>query len=156
MYFFQLSWIGLFGANRAYLHLETPKLQENSFKKLTQLSQGSNVLNAPHSNTEGALLRDTCVSSTQVNRCIAVKRPTTTLKYLSCRNIFFLFFCNGNIFNIFFKFFKIYLFLFYSYVHSLFGSFLPHSPHPLSTPPHTLPYPPLPIATRQKLFCPYL
>jgi hypothetical protein len=26
--FFQLGWIGLFGGNRAYLHLEIPKLQE--------------------------------------------------------------------------------------------------------------------------------
>jgi hypothetical protein len=48
-------------------------------------------------------------------------------------------------------------FLFYSYVHTMFGSFLPLFPCPLSYQlPHSLPNPPLPLATRQKLFCPYL
>jgi hypothetical protein len=32
----------------------------------------------------------------------------------------------------------------------------PPSPHPLLYPPNSLPYPPLPLTTRQKLFCPYL
>jgi hypothetical protein len=41
-------------------------------------------------------------------------------------------------------------FLFYSYVHTMFGSFLP------SAPLCSLPYPTLPLATWQKLFCPYL
>jgi hypothetical protein len=51
-------------------------------------------------------------------------------------------------------FFKI---VFYSYVHAMFGSCLPPFPHPLTYPtPRSLPYPPLPLATRQKLFCPYL
>jgi hypothetical protein len=29
--FLQLSWLGLFGAKRAYLHFETPKLKEIFF-----------------------------------------------------------------------------------------------------------------------------
>jgi hypothetical protein len=44
------------------------------------------------------------------------------------------------------------LFLFYSYVHTMFGSFPPPSPRPL---PY-MPLPPFPLATQQKLFCPYL
>jgi hypothetical protein len=35
----------------------------DSFQKLPQFSQGNNVLDAPASNTDGFLLRDTCVSS---------------------------------------------------------------------------------------------
>jgi hypothetical protein len=34
-----------------------------SFPKLTQLLQGQNVIEAPASNTEDFLLRDTCASS---------------------------------------------------------------------------------------------
>jgi hypothetical protein len=34
-----------------------------SFQKLTQLSQGNNVLDAHASNTDGFILRDICVSS---------------------------------------------------------------------------------------------
>jgi hypothetical protein len=37
--FLQLSWVDLFGANRAYLHLETPKLEEVFLSKLALLSQ---------------------------------------------------------------------------------------------------------------------
>jgi hypothetical protein len=37
--FLHLSWICLVGANRAYLHLETPKLQEVFLEKLTQFSR---------------------------------------------------------------------------------------------------------------------
>jgi hypothetical protein len=43
-----------------------------------------------------------------------------------------------------------FFFLLYSYVHIIFGSFLPPSPCP---PP---PLPPQPLATKQKLFCTYL
>jgi hypothetical protein len=38
-----------------------------SFKKLTQSSQGNNVLNAPNFNIDALLSRDTCVSSTQLS-----------------------------------------------------------------------------------------
>jgi hypothetical protein len=44
--FLQLSWIGLFGANRAYLHNENYKLPEVSFQKLTEFSHGNNVRDA--------------------------------------------------------------------------------------------------------------
>jgi hypothetical protein len=42
--FLQLSWIGPFWANRAYLHLGTPKEQEVFFGKLTQFTMGNNAL----------------------------------------------------------------------------------------------------------------
>jgi hypothetical protein len=46
------------------------------------------------------------------------------------------------------KFFFLSLFI-YSYVHTLFGSFLPFPSSPL-------PLPPIPLASRQNLFCPFL
>jgi hypothetical protein len=51
------------GAKRAYLYLETMMFKKYSFEKLTQFSQGSNVLDAPVSNTDGFLSRDPCVST---------------------------------------------------------------------------------------------
>jgi hypothetical protein len=68
--FLQLSLISLFGANRAYFHIETPWLQKVSFPKLAQLSQENNVLHASASNTDCFLLRNACVSSNYPNRAI--------------------------------------------------------------------------------------
>jgi hypothetical protein len=45
---------------------------------------------------------------------------------------------------------------FYSYLHTMFGSFLPPSPTLTLTRPPSPPFPPDPLATHQKLFCPYL
>jgi hypothetical protein len=59
-----LRQIEIFGANRAYLHIETPLLQEGFLSKITKFSQGNNVLYAPASTTNGVLSRDTFVSST--------------------------------------------------------------------------------------------
>jgi hypothetical protein len=42
--FLQLRWIGLFGTNRDYFHLEKPTLQEVFFSKLTQFSQRNNMI----------------------------------------------------------------------------------------------------------------
>jgi hypothetical protein len=38
------------------------------FLSKLSISQGNNVLDAPASNTDGLVWRDTCVSSTQMNR----------------------------------------------------------------------------------------
>jgi hypothetical protein len=51
--FFQLGWIGLLWGNRSYLHLETSKLQKVVLSKLTELSQGNNLLDAAVSNIDG-------------------------------------------------------------------------------------------------------
>jgi hypothetical protein len=47
---------------------EMPKFQEEFLSKTTSILVGNNVLDAPASNTDSFLLRDTCVSSTQLNR----------------------------------------------------------------------------------------
>jgi hypothetical protein len=56
--------------NEPFYILKTMICRKYSFQKLTQLSQGNNVLDVPASNTDGFLLKDTCVSSTQLNRPI--------------------------------------------------------------------------------------
>jgi hypothetical protein len=72
------TWIIIFGAERAYIHLETPKkpkVQEILLQTLTQFSQGNNVLNATLSNIDGFLWTDACVSSTQLNKPNGANRP---------------------------------------------------------------------------------
>jgi hypothetical protein len=53
--FREFRWIGLFGSKTAYLHLETPKLKEVFHLKLTEFSQGNNVLASLASNMNGFL-----------------------------------------------------------------------------------------------------
>jgi hypothetical protein len=55
---------------KAYLHLETCRLQGVLCEKLAQFSQGSNVLDAPASHTDGCLWRIAWVSTTQLNKPI--------------------------------------------------------------------------------------
>jgi hypothetical protein len=62
--FRQLIWIGLYGAKWAFIHSENFNLQELSFQNLTQVSHRKKVLGVPVSNSDGFLLRDTCVPST--------------------------------------------------------------------------------------------
>jgi hypothetical protein len=47
--------------------LQTVTCRKYSFQKLIQYAQEINVLDAPASNTDGFLLRDACVSSTELN-----------------------------------------------------------------------------------------
>jgi hypothetical protein len=64
----------------AYLHPETPKLQEVfPTKNKSQFSQGSNVLDATASYTDGFILRITCSSSSQLKRPILKKESLSTL-----------------------------------------------------------------------------
>jgi hypothetical protein len=65
---FHISWIGIFVTKRNYIHFEKPKLQEVFLSKLAQFSQGNHVLDGPVSNADGFLWRDTCVSSTHLNK----------------------------------------------------------------------------------------
>jgi hypothetical protein len=55
------------------LNLEKYNLHEVFLSKLTQFSQGNNVLDANVSNTHAFLSRDTGFSSIQQNRPICVK-----------------------------------------------------------------------------------
>jgi hypothetical protein len=50
-----------------------------SFEKLTQFSQGNNVLDAPSSNTDVFLSSDTCVS-TQMNRTVETNKASLHLE----------------------------------------------------------------------------
>jgi hypothetical protein len=57
--FLQLSRIGPFGTNWAFLPLENLIGRHHYFQKLTQFSQGNNVLDAPLSNIGGFPSSDT-------------------------------------------------------------------------------------------------
>jgi hypothetical protein len=70
MCFFYLSGEAYLEQNESFSTLKTLICRKYSSQKLTQLSQGTNVLDAPDSNIHGFLWRDTCVSSTQLNRPI--------------------------------------------------------------------------------------
>jgi hypothetical protein len=87
--FLQLSWIDLFGANRAYLTLKQLSCRKYYFQKLIQFSQWNNALDSPTSNTDGFLLRDTCVPSTQLNNLLEKNETFSTLKTLICRKYAF-------------------------------------------------------------------
>jgi hypothetical protein len=84
--FLKICWIGLFGTKWVSFHLEKSKCRKYSFQKLTEFSQGNQVLDAPASNTDNILPRDTCVSSTQMKRPIwtniSLAQP---LIYLTCK-----------------------------------------------------------------------
>jgi hypothetical protein len=71
--FHKLCWVGLFGTEPIST-LKNPSCRKFSFQKQTQFSQGNNVLDVAASNTDGFPLRDSCVSSTQLNRPICRKQ----------------------------------------------------------------------------------
>jgi hypothetical protein len=87
MVFFQDIHVFLQLAEQAYLEQREPISSLNnlssrkySFHKLTQFSQGKNVLGAYASNTDGFLSRDTSVSSKQLNRPVWTKRAYLQLE----------------------------------------------------------------------------
>jgi hypothetical protein len=55
MCFLNSAQKGLFAANGTFLHHENSDFQDVFLSKLTQFSQGINVLDAPISNTDGFL-----------------------------------------------------------------------------------------------------
>jgi hypothetical protein len=71
--FFQLSRIGLFGTKKPISNLKNLSCRKYSFQKLSQLSQGNDVLNATHSNIDAFLWSDICGSSTLLNTPILNK-----------------------------------------------------------------------------------
>jgi hypothetical protein len=62
--FLQLSSIGLFEEKRAYLPLETPKLNEVFLSKLNLLLTAKRFATCCRLEQDDFLWRDTCVSST--------------------------------------------------------------------------------------------
>jgi hypothetical protein len=73
MFFFNLSEKAYLEQTAPFFTLENLCCRKYFFQKLTQFSQGNNVFDVPPVKTEGFLLRDTFVSSTQVNRPIRSK-----------------------------------------------------------------------------------
>jgi hypothetical protein len=69
--------IGVFRANRDYLHLENCDLQHVVLSNLTQYSQGKNVLHAPATNVGGFVWNDTCIFSTPLNRPVLSKQSVS-------------------------------------------------------------------------------
>jgi hypothetical protein len=70
MCFLNLAEKSFLEQNERFSTLKTMICRKYSFQKLTQFSQANNVLGAAASNIVGFLWRDTCVSSTQLNRPI--------------------------------------------------------------------------------------
>jgi hypothetical protein len=66
--FLQLTWIGLFGKKERISTLKNLSCRKCSFHKLTQFSQGINVVPGESCNINVFLWRDTCVSLTQLNK----------------------------------------------------------------------------------------
>jgi hypothetical protein len=65
--FYQLTYIGLFGTNEPFSNLKTLICRMYSYQKLTQFSQGNNVLNSDTSNRDVFLWISINVPSTQLN-----------------------------------------------------------------------------------------
>jgi hypothetical protein len=70
MSFFNSAEYAYFEQSEDFSPLKTLNGKQYSFLKLNKFSQGNNVLDAPASNVDSFLSRDTCVSSTQLNRSI--------------------------------------------------------------------------------------
>jgi hypothetical protein len=70
MCFFNLGESSYLEQTEPISTLKTLSYRKYSFQQLTQFSQGNNILDAPASNTDGFLWRDTCISSSPVNRPI--------------------------------------------------------------------------------------
>jgi hypothetical protein len=66
----QLRGIGLLGTKTLYLHLQKHKLQEVFLSKTCSVLTGKQCFRCSFSITDGFLWRDTCVSSTLLNRPI--------------------------------------------------------------------------------------
>jgi hypothetical protein len=64
------SWIGLYRTKRAYLHLENTDRQDVFLFKTNSFLTGKQCGRYLCTNTDGFVWRDTCVSSTLLNRLI--------------------------------------------------------------------------------------
>jgi hypothetical protein len=66
--FLQHYRIGLFAKTELFSILKSMISRKYFFQKLHHFSQGNNVLDAANSNIDGFHWRDTCVSSTHLNK----------------------------------------------------------------------------------------
>jgi hypothetical protein len=88
MFFFNLSEKACLEQNETFSTLKTMICRKYSFEKLTQFSQGNNVLDAAASHIHGFLWRDTCVSSTQLNSPIWTNKPYLQLETHKLQRVF--------------------------------------------------------------------
>jgi hypothetical protein len=75
MCFFNSAQLAYLEQIEHFFPLKTLLGRQYSFQKLTQFSQGNNMLDGPPSNIDGFLSRDTYVSSTQMNECCCTLKP---------------------------------------------------------------------------------
>jgi hypothetical protein len=87
--FLQLSWVGLFEVKGAYHHLKKPKVKDVFLQKLTQFSQGNNVLEFKPSNIDGFYQRYLCLFNSAKQAYLEQRDPISTLKYWSWRKYSF-------------------------------------------------------------------
>jgi hypothetical protein len=71
-----------------YSTLKTLICRKYAFQKLTQLSQGKNVLDDPASKADGFLYRETYISSTQLNRPIWNKMSLSSPENYDLQEVF--------------------------------------------------------------------
>jgi hypothetical protein len=64
--FLLLSRLGLFGTKWAFLNVQKYDFLKFSFQEFKQFSQGNNVVDATAFKTNGIILRNVCVSLTQL------------------------------------------------------------------------------------------
>jgi hypothetical protein len=86
--FLHLRWIGLCERKWAFLHPETVISRKYSFQKLTEFSQGNNVVNVAASTMHGFIWKDRCVSSTQLNSSIWNKRTYVYSEFRKLQEVF--------------------------------------------------------------------
>jgi hypothetical protein len=88
--FHQLSRAGLVGKAGPISALKILRCRKNFFQKLSQFSQGINVLDTLASNTDGFLSKYECVPSPRLNKNnLEQREPITTLNNLRCRKYSF-------------------------------------------------------------------
>jgi hypothetical protein len=92
MYFFNSPEYAYLEETEPISTLKNLSCRKYSFQKLTQFSLGNNVLDAPASNTISFLLRETDVSSTQLNslfgaKCACLHLENSDVGKYSCQQL---------------------------------------------------------------------
>jgi hypothetical protein len=85
----QITWIGIFGANRIYFHLESPCLQEVFFSKTIMILTENNVLLSSASNTDDFLWEIPVFLQLSWIRLFGIKWAFSTFKTVICRSYSF-------------------------------------------------------------------
>jgi hypothetical protein len=87
--FLHLSWIGLFGSKRAYIHFKTSKLQGVLWPKLPIFSQENNGYLLLHLTETIVFSRHMCFFNVAEQASWEKSEPLFTMKLLFCRKYSF-------------------------------------------------------------------